>query len=784
MASGYYDITNKTLGKGHYGVVKLGRHCLTGEPVAIKIIEKSRLNKDSLNQLGTEIRILFRLSEYEHPNILKLYQTIDTEDKLYLVTEYCGPRACDLHDYLMRKHSREGLSEREAQIFFIQICSAISYCHSMGIVHRDLKPENILVTDYRHMHTNTVDKDSNEPQYPLLKLIDFGFANQWYPDEKMRTSCGTLAYSAPELLLGEPYDGTKVDVWGLGLMLYILLYGGNPFMQINDNETLTKILDCSFATPNRANVDYVAVELLRSLIKRNPDTRLPIDAIIEHQWFANVPKPFSLTLKYQVKPDIHTSGSKQLSAKSVGVPVVSPSLPSISESGPLKSLNRSADDDQVSKLPPKLDISETSNPNYNRTRSLSITRTYPRPIQQQSLPKTRSSINLERLNQNNNVNLAINLSPLPMLPKGASLYRPTSPDVSGGSVTLSEEEKKIHERVIQEMFRLTKLIDSKSSIEASLKNARFAHRLFNQNSIQPSKFKKGRVPTISGSSLVNSLLQTSAKTKGDQQTQSQDVVQKQNDRLGLINSKLSNDDYIYATYQLTRDRILRVEQEKLNKITTTKLQQQRTIELLTSNHSNKDNQNQTKGSRKETNNPSSSSTCHRENSIPEEGYVDLTGVSVDSGDERNVAKENGGSGVSTRKLLQPQHKMKDKFTSFFRSGSTSPSSSFNSSVDSSSLNHTSTTIDYTSISTNSASNAAPAASNPVATSSTGVNEVHQHEAFSESNHETSNSTSRAYFVSKTDSFDSSMAFSLPLARKCSLVSEESSCSNDLSDNNQ
>lgn len=395
MASGYYDITSKTLGKGHYGVVKLGRHCLSGEPVAVKIIEKSRLNDDSLNQLGTEIRILFRLSEYEHPNILKLYQTIDTEDKLFLVTEYCGPHACDLHDYLSRKHCRDGLSEKEAQIFFIQICSAISYCHSMGIVHRDLKPENILVTDYKHMHANgpydtSKNSGTNELQYPLLKLIDFGFANQWYPDEKMRTSCGTLAYSAPELLLGEPYDGTKVDVWGLGLMLYILLYGGNPFMQINDNETLTKILDCSFATPSRANVDYHAIELLRSLIKRNPDKRLPMDAILKHEWFSSVPKTFDMILKCNVK--LENSITKQL-PKLASAQIVSSTLPSISESGPLRNVNRSVDDDQV----PSTQSETQTKPGYNRTRSLSITRTHVKSSQHQPLLLTRSSINLEGL---------------------------------------------------------------------------------------------------------------------------------------------------------------------------------------------------------------------------------------------------------------------------------------------------------------------------------------------------------------------------------------------------
>lgn len=738
MASGYYDLTSKTLGKGHYGVVKLGRHCLTGEPVAIKIIEKSRLNKDSLNQLGTEIRILFRLSEYEHPNILKLYQTIDTEDRLFLVTEYCGPHACDLHDYLLRKHSRDaGLSEREAQTFFIQICSAISYCHSMGIVHRDLKPENILVTDYKHMYTfYQLEKGLNhELHYPLLKLIDFGFANQWYPDEKMRTSCGTLAYSAPELLLGEPYDGTKVDVWGLGLMLYILLYGGNPFMQINDNETLTKILDCSFATPIRVNVDYDAVELLRSLIKRNPDKRLPIDDILKHKWFSGVPKPYELTLKYQLKPEQQSPSSKQLPKLA---PVTSPTLPSISETVPLRNLNKSVDDDQtLTSLP--TDTSEIPNPSCNRTRSLSISRTHSKSTQLQSLTQTRSSINLERLNQAN-----INSSPLiPLTPKNQPLYRPTSPDV-GGSVALSEEEKRLHDRVLQEMFRLTKLIDSGSSIEASLKNARFAHRLFNQNSIQPSQFGKRKVQT----GIIKSLIQNKSSLT-DSVSNSGDMPVGTVDKLGAINTKLSNDDYIYATYQLTRDRILRLDHEKLNK------------------------RNSEDKSQIDRNKIDLSST--NQDVIPEEDLSVHDTSNLQAGDQvrndKGFAKENEGSSHQQqsqsqnqnqhqhqRKLLQPQHKMRDKFTSFFRSGSTSPSGSFSATFDSSSAYATQDTTITTQI----------------------AHEVH-HEAFCDHNNETTNSTSRC-FSNKTESLENSMAYALPLARKCSLVSEESNCPSDLSEN--
>lgn len=279
MAAGLYDITSETLGKGHFAVVKLARHCLTGELVAVKIIDKMKLKKEGLRQLGLEIKLLSRLSEKEHPNIVKLYQVIDTKTKLYLVMEYPGKDVCDLYDYIDRKSSK-GLKENEARHIFRQICSAIHYCHSLRIVHRDLKPENILIVN----QPSDCNMSDDGHQYPLVKLIDFGFSNQWDEGEKLRTSCGSLAYSAPEILLGDYYDGDKVDIWGLGCILYILLYGYNPFMQINDSETLIKILDCSFTTPRRPSICDSSIHLIKSLLQRDPNSRLTISEVLDHIW--------------------------------------------------------------------------------------------------------------------------------------------------------------------------------------------------------------------------------------------------------------------------------------------------------------------------------------------------------------------------------------------------------------------------------------------------------------------------------------------------------------------
>ncbi|XP_054164751.1 uncharacterized protein LOC128962404 [Oppia nitens] len=321
MAAGLYDITPQTLGKGHFAVVKLAKHCLTGESVAIKIIDKVKLNKEGLQQLGIEIRLWSRLSEHEHQNVVKLYQVIDTRTKLYLVMEYCGQDVCDLYDHIQRRNHGNGLKEVEAKHIFRQICCAISYCHSLQIVHRDLKPENILII------AQPLEQNNTRIKYPLVKLIDFGFSNQWAEGEMLRTSCGSLAYSAPEILLGDRYNGPKVDIWGLGCILYILLYGSNPFMQINDSETLCRILDCNFSTPVRPYISESAIELIKSLLKRDPDNRLTIEEIVTHPWL-NDSDEFSFDdIKYlsklpivpkNVKNSVHNRVIDQMVTKGVG----------------------------------------------------------------------------------------------------------------------------------------------------------------------------------------------------------------------------------------------------------------------------------------------------------------------------------------------------------------------------------------------------------------------------------------------------------------------------------
>ncbi len=126
----------------------------------------------------------------QHPNVVRLYEVIDTPTKLYLILELGD--GGDMYDYIM-KHS-EGLDESKARAYFRQIVRAVKYCHDLHVVHRDLKPENVVFFE----------------QNGQVKLTDFGFSNIFEPGKKLLTSCGSLAYSAPEILLGDSYDAPAV----------------------------------------------------------------------------------------------------------------------------------------------------------------------------------------------------------------------------------------------------------------------------------------------------------------------------------------------------------------------------------------------------------------------------------------------------------------------------------------------------------------------------------------------------------------------------------------------
>ncbi|XP_006011790.1 SNF related kinase b [Latimeria chalumnae] len=260
--AGLYDL-ERTLGKGHFAVVKLARHVFTGEKVAVKVIDKTKLDKMAAGRLLQEVRCMKLV---RHPSVVRLYEVIDTQTKLYLILELAD--GGDMFDFIMRHEG--GLPEDQAKVYFAQIVRAISYCHKLHVVHRDLKPENVVFFQEQGM----------------VKLTDFGFSNRFQPGKMLTTSCGSLAYSAPEILLGDEYDAPAVDVWSLGVILYMLVCGHPPFQQANDSETLTMILDCRYTVPG--NISAECADLISCMLQRDPCRRSTLEQIEGYSWLQGV----------------------------------------------------------------------------------------------------------------------------------------------------------------------------------------------------------------------------------------------------------------------------------------------------------------------------------------------------------------------------------------------------------------------------------------------------------------------------------------------------------------
>uniref|UniRef100_A0A8B9V181 Maternal embryonic leucine zipper kinase n=1 Tax=Anas zonorhyncha TaxID=75864 RepID=A0A8B9V181_9AVES len=243
----YYEL-RETIGTGGFAKVKLGRHLLTGEKVAIKIMDKLALG-DDLPRVKTEIDAMKNLS---HQHICRLYHVIETSKKIFMVLEYCP--GGELFDYII---SKDRLSEEEARVFFRQIVSAIAYVHSKGYAHRDLKPENLLI-----------DEEHN------LKLIDFGLCAKPKGglDYHLNTCCGSPAYAAPELIQGKAYIGSEADIWSMGVLLYALLCGFLPFDDDNVMAVYRRIMRGKYTIPKWLSPSSTL--LLSQMLQVDPKKRI------------------------------------------------------------------------------------------------------------------------------------------------------------------------------------------------------------------------------------------------------------------------------------------------------------------------------------------------------------------------------------------------------------------------------------------------------------------------------------------------------------------------------
>ncbi|XP_067401279.1 serine/threonine-protein kinase SIK1 isoform X3 [Emydura macquarii macquarii] len=263
---GFYDI-ERTLGKGNFAVVKLARHRVTKTQVAIKIIDKTRLDPSNLEKIYREVQIMKLLN---HPHIIKLYQVMETKDMLYIVTEFA--KNGEMFDHLT---SNGHLSESEARKKFWQILSAVEYCHSHHIVHRDLKTENLLLDASMNIKLAV-------SLQTLIFTSDFGFGNFYKSGEPLSTWCGSPPYAAPEVFEGKEYEGPHLDIWSLGVVLYVLVCGSLPFDGPNLPTLRQRVLEGRFRIPYFMSQDCET--LIRRMLVVDPMKRITIAQIKQHKW--------------------------------------------------------------------------------------------------------------------------------------------------------------------------------------------------------------------------------------------------------------------------------------------------------------------------------------------------------------------------------------------------------------------------------------------------------------------------------------------------------------------
>jgi len=247
----------RPLEQGKFGVVFLGKHLLTGEKVAIKVIDKLQQKQRTLDEIKREAEIMKRL---DHPNIIKVNQIIDTEKIFYIIMEYAS------NGDLFHRLDLGRMEEDEARDKFSQILSAVSYCHhKQNVIHRDLKPDNILF----------------DSQYNI-KIADFGLSEEYIPGENLKTFCGTPEYMAPEVFKGQKFDGPKVDVWSLGVMLYEMLTATIPFPGSTWPQIIERVLRGKYYEPEYMSEE--CKELISKMLVLDPSKRATLDDVLKHGW--------------------------------------------------------------------------------------------------------------------------------------------------------------------------------------------------------------------------------------------------------------------------------------------------------------------------------------------------------------------------------------------------------------------------------------------------------------------------------------------------------------------
>ncbi|KAF8379178.1 hypothetical protein HHK36_028607 [Tetracentron sinense] len=259
----------KELGSGNFGVARLVRDRKTKELVAVKYIERGKKIDENVQ------REIINHRSLRHPNIVRFKEVLLTPTHLAIVMEYAAGG-----ELFERICSAGRFSEDESRFFFQQLISGVSYCHSMEICHRDLKLENTLL---------------DGSATPRLKICDFGYSKSALLHSQPKSTVGTPAYIAPEVLSRKEYDGKIADVWSCGVTLYVMLVGAYPFEEPEDprnfRKTIGRIMSVQYSIPDYVRVSADCRHLLSQIFVANPSKRVTIPEIKRHPWFLkNLPR--------------------------------------------------------------------------------------------------------------------------------------------------------------------------------------------------------------------------------------------------------------------------------------------------------------------------------------------------------------------------------------------------------------------------------------------------------------------------------------------------------------
>ncbi|XP_053775303.1 PAS domain-containing serine/threonine-protein kinase isoform X2 [Desmodus rotundus] len=305
--------TLSPLGSGAFGFVWTALDREQNKEVVVKFIKKEKVLEDcwvkdaELGKVTLEIAILSRV---EHPNIIKVLDVFENQGFFQLVMEKHGS-GLDLFAFIDR---RPGLDEPLASYIFRQLVSAVGYLRSKSILHRDIKDENVVIAEDF-----------------TIKLIDFGSAAYLEKGKLFYTFCGTIEYCAPEVLMGNPYEGPELEMWSLGVTLYTLIFEENPFCELE--ETMEAVLNPPYLVSEERQVESglkmwmqfccYLMKLIAGLLQPVPEQRVTLEKLVTDPW---VTQPVNLAdYTWEEVCGIHQPESRVLSSESLEVESRSPS---------------------------------------------------------------------------------------------------------------------------------------------------------------------------------------------------------------------------------------------------------------------------------------------------------------------------------------------------------------------------------------------------------------------------------------------------------------------------